>query len=562
MEGIAAGLAQEHPETNEGWSVTVEPLKDAILGPAKARLTFFLGAVGLILVLACVSVANLQIARGTARAKEMAVRASLGADRGRMAGMLLAEGFILSLVGFAAGALLAKVGVPAFLALAPPEGIPRVDDIAVDGRALAFAMGAGVLTTLLFGLAPLTRFSNRLLSSTMRASDAHLGTRARSALVVFEVATAVVLLVGTGLLGRSFLAYLDHDPGFGHEAVAQSWMYSDGSDGAEVTVRRFRALADELADLPGVAAVGLGSSGPFSWIEPTAFWVDGGEIPESGAEPVAVWYDVDPVYFDALGIPLRRGRVFTPFDDGGSEPVVVVNEALVRDHFPGRDPIGMRLAIGHLDGGSAEIVGVVGDVTERPGDRARPTIYWPQLQHPRLATFFYIRTEDDPAILAPAIGERLQSAGSDLVVRSVTTMKARMGGRLVEPRFQLVLLWLFSAVALGLAGAGVYGLVAYAVSRRTREIGVRISLGAQKADVMRQVLEPTLRLLATGAVIGVSGALVLQRFIQAFLVGVKPTDLVTLVIAPLVLLGFGIAAGAGPALRATRIDPVRALRSE
>jgi putative ABC transport system permease protein len=511
-------------------------------------------------------VANLMLARATERRRELAVRSAMGAERSRLVRLLLVESLLLALFAGAVGTLLSIWAVDAFVALAP-GGIPRLDEIGVDLTVLGFAGLLALATCLAFGLAPAVQASRLELSQTLKEGDqrspGRSGARLRSALVISEVALALVLLIGAGLLTRSFVELMRWDSGFDESNLMVVWLLaSDGkySDGFQVA-DLFSAAEDEVRAVPGVVSVGATSAGPlFGGREPDEFTIAGRPMPQPGEHPVAERFDVGPDYFATMRIPLIRGRQLDETDRRGTPPVALVNETFARRYFAGDDPIGQQVT---MLGGPLTIVGIVGDVQPlHDGQPTEPQIYWPYRQRPRWATFLAIRTAGDPAAATRPIEDRLKALDPDMQVGTFRTMEALIGRQLVQPRFNMLLIGVFGCVALALAAIGIYGVISYSVAQRTREIGVRVALGADEKSILRTVAGRGMTLTLLGIAIGLAAALGLTRVLTSLLVGVRPTDPLTFAAIVLILATVALLACYLPARRATRVHPVVALRSE
>jgi putative ABC transport system permease protein len=554
---IGARLGNEHPETNRGWNVDVVDLRDSLVGGVRPRLFVFLGAVGLVLLLGCANLANLMLARVTTRTQELAVRAAIGASRARLTRLLLIESAMVALAGAGLGVLLASWGVDAFRTVAPP-GIPRLDQVGVDWRVLMFALGLTALTALLIGGVPAIRGARANLAGQLHASRVARGG-GRGALVVAETAIAVMLLAGAGLLGRTFMHLTAWNPGFAKDELLVAWTgVSQGTYPNQAAVRSLyeRAL-EAVGALPGVASVSLTSGGPlFGGEEPGTARADGGD------STVVLWRDVGPKYFATLGLPLRAGRDFTSADREGTGLVAVVNETLARRLWPGQSPIGQRVTM-IRPAGSFTIVGVVADIPPSNPDAAvRPEVYWPYLQLSRWGAYFVVRTHGDRPAVATAVRNRLREISEELDPFRVSLLDQVMDRRLVSPRFNVLLLGSFAAVALLLAAVGIAGLIAYRVSHRAREIGVRLALGALERTVVTHFVREGGMLVVAGVALGTVGALGLTRFLSGMLSATSPTDPVTFlaVIGGMLAIGFG--AAWIPARRASRVNPIEALRAE
>jgi len=566
MNVIAGRLAEAYPATNEGWTISVAPLREHVVGSIRATLLIFLGAMGFVLLIGCANVANLLLARATERRREFAVRAAIGARRSRLVRLLLTESLLLAMVAGALGMVLSFWAVEAFIAFAP-GGIPRLDEVGIDRSVLAFATLLSMATCVVFGLAP-ALFASRLdLNQSLKEGDqrspGRSGSRLRSALVVSEVALALVLLIGAGLLTRSFVELLRWEPGFDQSNLMETWLLaSDGKySGAGQVAALFDAAVEEVASLPSVVSVGMTSAGPlFGGREPDEFTIAGRPAPEPGQRPVARRYDIGPGYFRTLGIPLQTGRDFNAADTRGAPPVAIINETLARRYFPNEDPIGQQVTMLERP---MTVIGVVADVQPfRAGDPIEPEIYWPFKQRPRYATFLLIRTSSDPTATIRPIEQRLKTLDPDMSISTFRTMEELVGRQLVRPRFNMLLIGVFASVALLLAAIGIFGVISYSVAQRTREIGVRVALGAADGDIFRSVVGRGMTLTLTGVALGLVGAFGVTRVLSSLLVGVRPTDPLTFVSIAVLLMLVALLACYVPARRAMRVDAMVALRSE
>jgi predicted permease len=571
MRAIAARLSAAYPQSNENKSAAVVPLRDQIAGPARATLYLLFGAVLLVLLIACANVANLLLARATARSSELAVRAALGANRRRLASQLITESLLLSLAAGAAGIVAARWAVPALLAFAP-SGLPRLDAVTLDWRVMTFALVASVAATVIFGVAPALQASRADLNATLRQSGRGMapgGSRLRSALVVAEIALAVALVAGAALLVRSFLALGRADLGFNADRVlvAETSVPNRGGEDAPRAARFYGEVVPRIAGLAGVvsAAAVRGLPGtPFH--SNGGYWLEGGPGPnETGVRsPQAVFTVVTPDYFRTMQIPLVDGRDFDGRDVDTAPMVAIVNRALARRAFGTENPIGHRIQSGLDTLAFMTIVGVVGDARVYDPSRAPlPEIFMPYRQHPNFATSMTIvaRTSGEPLAAAHAIAGVVRQVNPAVPAR-VSTLEETLSTAVATPRFRTILVGAFAALALLLALAGVYGVMAYAVSRRTAEIGTRIALGASAGDIMRLVLGAGLRLAAGGTLAGVLLAWAMARLIRGLLFAVAPDDPLVLAGVPLLLVLVSLTACAVPAWRASRVDPMRALRAE
>ena len=571
---IAARLAKDYKDANEGLGGTVRGLQESMVGDTRKALLVLLGAVGLVLLVACVNVANLLLARISGREGELALRAALGAGRGRIVRQLLTESLLLALVGGAAGALLASVLVDALLGL-QPQGVPRLAEVRIDRGVLAFAALLSVATTLVFGVLPALQLSRRATAQSLRlGSRGILGgtrTRLRGALVAGQIALAMVLLAGSGLLLRSFTLLRQVDPGFDARSALSfrftlpESAYADD----EPRVAFHDALAARLAALPGVRSVGAVSglplaSGPFF----ISFTVSGRPEPPPAQQPSLAVAIATPGYFRAMGIEIVKGRAFGPGDTAAAPQVVVLSEAAVRRHFPNEDPIGKRINLGLGRGpgkpkAGGEVVGIARDVRRQGlGKESEPEIYVPYPQYPAQSMAVVLRTDVPPRSLAAAAERAVHELDAELPVARVATLEEVVARSISQPRFYTLLLGAFAGSALFLAALGLFGVMSYAVAERTRELAVRLALGARQQELRRLVLREALLLGSIGLVLGLGGALLLSRTLTTLLYSVSPNDPATLAAVGGLLLVTTLVAGYLPARRATRIDPVVALRAD
>ena len=567
LGAIQRDLGVRFPQTNRDWGVRIEPLLDRMVGPVRPTLLVFMGAVAILLLVACANVANLLVARGASREREFALRSALGAGPGRLFGLIAAESVVMALAGGAAGLLVARWAMDVLLPLIP-GGLPRLGVVSLDARVLVFALMLTVATGVIAGLAPAARAARLDLAAAIKEGHQPMAWRKalglRGGLVVAEVAMAFVLATGAGLLARSFSALLRWQPGFDQTHLLTFWTFaSDGKykDHASVTAV-FERIRSELRTIPGVTSVGMASSGPlFGGTETGEFVIEGAEA--AAREPVvARWYDMDPGYFPTLGVALKHGRFFSDADREGTPQVAIVNEAMARRYFPGVDPIGRRLRQKNWTT-PVEIVGVVADIPPfLPGTPAQPEIYWPYAQSPRWASYFVLRTSGDPAALAKVAAARLKSVDPDMEASGPATLEDRVGRQLRRPRFNLLLIGVFAACALGLTLVGVYGVIAASVAARTREIGVRVALGATAPRVLGMVVREGMVLVGLGVAIGLVAAVWLTRFAANLLYGVTAGDVATRLVVVALLAAAALLACLVPARRATKVDPLVALRSE
>jgi predicted permease len=561
-------------EASKGWTAVAVPLQQEIVGGNERLLLVLLGAVGLVLLIACVNAANLLLARATARQREIAVRTALGAGRGRLIRQMLTESLLLALAGGALGALLAVGGVRALVAILP-AGFPRAASIALDGGVFAFtlliAAGAGIV----FGLVPAVQAARfdiqRSLREGGRGSTAGgRQTSLRSVLVTGEVALACVLMIGAGLLLRSFLNLLHADPGFRpqHVLTATISLPRENYRDVEPVMRFYNGLLERVQTLNGVQFAGAGSDLPWTGWDDNA----GGWMIEGGSESVrdqthARYHVASADYFRALGIPLLRGRYFARSDTPKTPNVLIINRALAERYWPGANPVGSRITFDDhpKDADWITIVGVVGDVKDQPNKAAaEPGFWWPATQMPWSfnRASIVLRATGDPGPLAAQLRSTVRSLDPGLAVADLRLMDEIAGESYSTPRFTVFLVGLFAALALALAASGVYGVIAYTVSQRMPEFGMRMALGAGRGDVLRLVLGQGLRLAAIGTAAGLVGGAVLAQVLGSLLYGVKRVDPATFAAVAGVALVVAALACYVPALRATGADPMQSLRSE
>ncbi|MFL5578191.1 MAG: ABC transporter permease [Gemmatimonadaceae bacterium] len=569
MRTIARRLEEAHPQFNTGWSVNVVPLEEQVIGGVRRALLVLSGVVGFVLLIACANVANLQLAQASAREREIAVRAALGAGGWRLARQLLVESVLLALAGGALGVLLAFWGTAALTAAAP-AAIPRVHDVSLDARALGVTAALSLLAALLFGFLPALQVARGDLHDALKSGGrgAVAGrSRLRSTLVVVQVALSLVLLVGAGLMLKSFARLQGVSPGFDPERLLTAKVTLSGpkyeSDARQTAF--FQQLLERVAAEPGVRAAGAINWLPLSGLRSaTDYTIAGRPAPRRGEEPGADVRAVDPAYFRAMGIPLLRGTTFNGHElPDARTKTVVISESLARAQFPGQDPLGQRILMEWGDTLTGEIVGVVGDVRHIGLDSiAPPTIYWALPQFPSPFMTLVVRTAGDPMRSAGAVRRAVWSLDPDLPVADVKPMESYLGDSVARRRFTATLLATFAALALSLAAVGLYGVVSYSVAQHTREFGIRMALGASATAVRRGVMRQSLLLAVAGVVAGILGALALTRLLASLLYDVSATDPTVFAGIAAVLTGVALAAAYVPARRATRVDPMEALRYE
>jgi predicted permease len=566
-------LAQQYPEANATRGGYLTSLHENFVGDVRQPLLILLGSVGLVLLIACANVANLLLVRASSRKREMSVRVALGANRWRIIRQLLTESLMLAVIGGVLGILLAHWGA-SFIAKQLPDGVPRLAEARVDLPVLAFTLGVSLLTGLFFGLAPAFQASRLNLTEALKEGDRGSSggrQRFRSLLVVCEVALTLTLLVGAGLLIQSFRRVLQVDPGFEPQNLLTMQVSVNNTDGHQVAAF-FDQWQEKVRSLPGVRATAVSNGLPLGVANRPAFFIEGRPRPENGTAPSAIRYTVSRGYFETMGIGLLKGRVFTGQDTRDTPQVVIIDEALAQQHFQNEDPIGKRLSQSANGTPNYEIVGVVRHVEQDnlDGQLARtPQFYlsFDQIPIDRLPTQvrrinLLTRTDVEPSSLVSAVRGEIASLNKDQAVFNVRTMAEIVSQSVAPRRFSMMLLSVFAVVALALAGIGIYGMMSYAVAQRTREIGLRMTLGAQRGSVLRLVIGDGMKLALAGVVLGLIASVVLTRTMKNLLFGVSPTDPVTFVSIALLLAIIALLACWVPARRATKVDPIVALRYE
>jgi putative ABC transport system permease protein len=575
---IARHLADEYPRSNAGLSMIAYPLQKELVGDVGSTLWLLLCAVGLVLLIACVNIASLLLARAVSRERELAMRVALGAGRSRLARQCLTESAILSLGGAVLGVLLAAVSVHPFVAFWPGS-LPRAEEVHLDWRVLVFTVGASLLSGFLFGLAPALRVPVRGVEQTLRAgarSIAGSSRRLHSVFVISEIALAVVLLVSAGMLGHTLIALSSLDPGFDtHNVMATRFAISPSALGSPEHIRAaWQDVLDRARRVPGVRSVAIADIIPMREGENSLPYWTTATPPPANHEPLALASCVTPEYLQVMGIPLRRGRFFNDLDRMSSEPVVVIDDNLAQHAFDGKDAVGKHIWIPAMDSRPVLVVGVVGHVRHwgLAGDdqsRVRDQMYYPFAQVPdRLLRLFSsvmsiaARTTIPPLTVVEPLRRELRGATGDQALYEVHTMEQLVSASLARQRFLLLLFGIFAGLALLLACIGIYGVLAYLTGQRVAEIGVRMTLGATAQDVVRLILGQSLVMIFVGVAVGIVAALVAGRILNRLVEGMRPADVSTFAITISVLVIAALFASFVPARRASRVDPVSALRQQ
>jgi predicted permease len=566
---LIADRIREKDKRDRTFTISVVPLHEQVVGNVRRAVLVLLGSVALVLLIACANVANLLLTRATGRQKEVAIRTALGAGWQRLVRQLLLESVLLGVIGGGLGVLIAQLGVY-IVRTVNPGNIPRLDVIGIDSTVLAFTFAVSVVTGLVFGLAPALRAArvdlNTGLKAGGRSSQGEGGfggsrRRLRSLLVVSEVAFSLMLLIGAGLLLRSFVALQGVSPGFNPENVLSMRLGASGRqfEQREAAIEFYRQIGERIAAVPGVTARGAVTALPFTAAVGWGSINVEGFIPQPGQELQVDQRAVTSDYFRTMEIPLKRGRVFADADGlPNAQPVVIVDEKFAQRFWPGEDPIGKKLW--NDPKRQMTIVGVVGTVKQYGLDiDGRIVVYRPSVN---LLSYQVARTSGDPGAVAAAIVRQIQSVDPTIPVYDVRTMPDRMHDSMARQRFAAIMLGAFSVFALILAAVGVYGVLSYLVSQGSHDIGVRMALGAPRTSIVGMVLRQGMELTVVGVVLGLAGAVLLSRVMATLLFGVSPRDVATFAAVPLLLAGVAFLASSIPALRATRVDPIVALRDE
>jgi len=580
MNTITARLRHEFPEVyppNGGLTFGIVPLLEQVVGNVRRTLYLLLGAVGLVLLIACVNLANLQLSRGVARQKEIAVRTALGATRARIVRQLLTESVLLAFAGGALGIALAFLALHG-VQLLGPQSVPRVNDVGIGLAALAFTFTVCILSAILFGLAPALRASRLDVQTTLRDTSRTSagvsaiwgrGNNLRRSLVIAEIALCAMLLIGAGLLIRSFVRVRGVNPGFNPHNVLtlELTMTGERYKDKEAVLAAYHELWQRLESLPGVTSAGAVTSLPLSQMFAWGPITVEGRVPPPGEKFINA--DIRVVsghYSRAMEIPLRAGRLFNDDDVANKPGVAIVDDYMAQQLWPNQDPIGKRLHFGSISETNSPwitVVGVVGRVKQYTLDAdSRIALYVPQMKYMTRAMNVVIRSSNDPAALTGAVKQQIHELNPDLPLYNVTTMQERFDKSLARRRFTMLVLGTFAAISLGLAVIGIYGLIAYLVGQGSREVGIRLALGATRANIMTLIVRGGMTLAICGVGIGIGGALVFSRLMRSLLFDVGVTDVVTFVAVPALLACVAFFASYIPARRASRIDPSTSLRCE
>jgi putative ABC transport system permease protein len=571
MDSLAAAFEKQYPDFNTGWGVNLVPFREQFTGDIRPVLLMLLSAVVFVLLIACANVANLLLARATSRQKEIAIRLAIGASRARIIRQLLIESMTLACLGGAAGLLLAMWGVDALFALGPKELLPT-GGARLNLIVLGFTMLVSLLTGLIFGLAPAMEASRTNLNETLKeggktAVSGGRSHRLRNLFVIAEIAMTLVLLIGSGLLIKSFARLQSVNPGFNPKnllTVRVALPFAKYREEGK-SERFFRDALARIQQIPGVRAASVVNFLPFAGSNAvTSFSVVGRPAPPPGEEPVVESRVCDADYFQTMGIPLLKGRTFSEREQNATSHVVIINETMAREMFPNEDPLGKRLVIEMMDNPPpCEIIGVVGDVKHTGFDgEVRPMSYWPHVELAYTFMTLVARTDGDPLNYVSAVRREVQALDNDQPIASVYTMEQLMSESVARARFSTTLLAIFAGVALILAAVGIYGVMSYAVTQRTHEIGIRMALGADHRAVMRMVIRQGMTLAVIGVAAGLATSFALTRLLATLLFGVSTTDPTTFIAIALVLTVVALGACFVPARRATRVDPMVALRYE
>jgi putative ABC transport system permease protein len=570
MNTIAGRLEQQYPDNNKDWGVSVQPLYDDIVGEVRPALLILLGAVGFVLLIACANVANLLLARAAGRQKEIALRAGLGASRGRIIRQLLTESLPLSVIGGGLGLLLAFWGTKSLLALSP-NSMPRSREFAIDGLVLSFTLLISLLTGVAFSIIPALQSSKPNVSETLKATSwgpSRGHQRIRNLLTISEIALSLVLLIGAGLLIKSFLRLQQENLGFKPSNILTAPLSLTEAKyrSSEEQIIFFQQLLTQVKALPGVQSVGATTTVPSAIDFTYGFEIEGRPPTAQDALPSAKFYVITPDYFQVMSIPVLHGRAFTGQDVSGTARVAIINEPMARQYFPNENPIGKRINITDGPPTMREIVGIVPDIKQFGLDQATPPqIYEPYFQNPFSSMSLVVRTTNSPTSLAAALRSAVRSVDQDQPISNVKTLEQVLADSIANRTFSLILFGTFAVIALVLATVGIYGVISFLVAQRFREIGLRLTLGAERSDVLKLVVGQGVVLGAVGVTLGLLASLALAKGLGSFselLYKVSATDPAVFSMVPLVLFIVAALACLLPAWQATKLDPTMALRGE
>jgi putative ABC transport system permease protein len=571
MDAIAANLSRQYPQSNANTGVAIVPLHEQLFGHLKPALLVLLGAVGFVMLIACANVANLLLARGVRRERELSIRAAIGASRWRLIRQLLTESLLLGFIGCASGLLLAYAGIQLIVSLAPGD-VPHLDSVTIDPRIVAFAVSLAAFASILFGLAPVWQLSRLRLRQSLAdgGRTATMGAVRHAvggALVIGEIALSLVLLVGASLLVRSFVSLVNVDPGFRKENLLALQVFAfDRKPTAEHRAAFFDETLLRIRSLPGVTGAAAVQSPPMflksDYAISSTFTIEGRPTSPAAA-PRAYGNVVTPSYFSVMGVPILAGRDFNDRDRRNMTPVVLINETVARREWPNENPIGKRITVRVGPPVAREIVGVVGDLKQDGLDKSpRPEVYAPYAQLSGGAMTYMVRTAADPAGTMQAVKEQIWQVDKLQTFHRTATMEDLVETSFAGRRFSLVLLGAFAAISLLLAIAGLYSVISFVTAQRTSEIGVRMAIGASGGDILRLVVRQALSLVGAGVALGIGAALLMTRLLEGLLFGTTATDPATFALVCVLLFVVAIIATSVPARRAMKVDPIVALRYE